>query len=395
MSERIKPTISGSAETMLQSFYARAQYSKSKHNKFYDAKAVELVDKIDYDFSTAARDSTMGKGVIARTVVFDELVKNFIEKNPDCTVVNIACGLDTRFYRMDNGKITWYNLDLPETIAIRNQIFEESGRVSTIGISALDPAWSKEVKVRGKMLFIIEGLSMYLTAEENGKILKIIKDNFDNACILMECLAKSENGTSANISTVLANGYGTDDVDARFEKNFYAGIVEVDGKPVMMDNGQQLEYFPLELKLNLTGSSYVKTAGARMAKYEVDRTSHSDGRQPDNDIVLFRYADALLMKSEAKVRNGEDGSLELNEVRGRVGMPYREATLENILKERLLELVWEGWRRQDMVRFGVYHKSYDQRVQLADEKNGYTTVFPIPQKSIDLNPKLKQNVGYK
>lgn len=100
------------------------------------------------------------------------------------------------------------------------------------------------------------------------------------------------------------------------------------------------------------------------------------------------------MKAEAKVRNGEDGSLELNEVRNRVGMPYREATLENILEERLLELVWEGWRRQDMVRFGVYHKSYDQRVQLADEKNGYTTVFPIPQKSIALNPKLEQNVGY-
>ena len=95
------------------------------------------------------------------------------------------------------------------------------------------------------------------------------------------------------------------------------------------------------------------------------------------------------MKSEAKVRNGEDGSLELNEVRGRVGMPYREATLENILKERLLELVWEGWRRQDMVRFGVYHKSYDQRVQLADEKNGYTTVFPIPQKKYRLEPKIE------
>ena len=204
----------------------------------------------------------------------------------------------------------------------------------------------------------------------------------------------SENGTSANISTVLAYGYGTDEEDARFIKNFYAGVVEVDGKPVMMDNGEPLEYFPLELKLNLTGSPYVKTAGARMAKYEVDRTSHSDGRQPDNDIVLFRYADAMLMKAEAKVRNGEDGSLELNEVRNRVGMPYREATLENILEERLLELVWEGWRRQDMVRFGVYHKSYDQRVQLADEKNGYTTVFPIPQKSIALNPKLEQNVGY-
>ena len=205
----------------------------------------------------------------------------------------------------------------------------------------------------------------------------------------------SENGTSANISTVLAYGYGTDEVDARFEKNFYAGVVEVDGKPVMMDNGEPLEYFPLELKLNLTGSLYVKTAGARMAKYEVDRTSHSDGRQPDNDIVLFRYADALLMKAEAKVRNGEDGSLELNEVRGRVGMPHRKATLNNILQERLLELVWEGWRRQDMVRFGIYHTSYDQRTQLPEEKSGYTTVFPIPQRSIDLNPRLKQNVGYK
>lgn len=205
----------------------------------------------------------------------------------------------------------------------------------------------------------------------------------------------SENGTSANISTVLAYGYGTDKVDTRFEKNFYAGIVEVDGKTIMMDNGKPLKYHPLELKLNLTGSPYVKTAGARMAKYEVDRTSHSDGRQPDNDIVLFRYADALLMKAEAKARNGEDGSLELNEVRNRVGMPYRKATLENILEERLLELVWEGWRRQDLVRFGLYHKSYDQRIQLPDEGNGYTTVFPIPQKSIDLNPKLKQNVGYK
>ena len=148
------------------------------------------VDKIDYDFSAAAKDSAMGKGVIARTIVFDELVKNFIEKNPDCIVVNIACGLDTRFYRVDNGKITWYNLDLPETIAIRNQIFQESDRVSAIEISALDPDWAKEVKVRGKMLFIIEGLSMYLTAEENGQILKIIRDNFDNAYILMECLAK-------------------------------------------------------------------------------------------------------------------------------------------------------------------------------------------------------------
>ena len=92
MQEKIKPVLNGTAETMLQSFYARAEYSQRKKHKFYDAKAVELVNKIDYDFSTAAKDRTMSSGVIARTLVFDELVKEFIGRNPTATIVNIACG---------------------------------------------------------------------------------------------------------------------------------------------------------------------------------------------------------------------------------------------------------------------------------------------------------------
>ena len=188
--KKINPLLTGSVETMLQSFYARAKYSRKKNAKFYDAKAIELVGKIDYDFSKAEKDSTMSNGVIARTIVFDELVKDFIKKNPDCTVVNIACGLDTRFYRMDNGRIIWYNVDLPETIELRDAIYHESGRVSTIGISATDPAWADKVTKRGKMLFIIEGLSMYLTSDENAQMLSIIRDKFDNATVLMECLAK-------------------------------------------------------------------------------------------------------------------------------------------------------------------------------------------------------------
>lgn len=186
---KIKPDLSGVTETMLQSFYARAQYSKSKHHKFYDAKAVELVEKIDYDFSKAARDSAMSGGVIARTIVFDELVREFIDRNPDCTIVNIACGLDTRVYRMDNGRITWYNLDLPEVIALRDQIFQERGRISAISKSAMDKTWTEAVKVREKMLFIIEGLTMYLSSEEVGQILNIIRDSFDNAYVLMECIS--------------------------------------------------------------------------------------------------------------------------------------------------------------------------------------------------------------
>ena len=204
----------------------------------------------------------------------------------------------------------------------------------------------------------------------------------------------SENGTCATISTMKANHYGEADEDVRCKLNFFTGIVKVDGKELLMDNGKPLEYQPFEVKQNLTNSKYIKTAGARMAKYEVDRTSYMDGKLQSNDIVLFRYADALLMKAEAKVRNGEDGSRELNMVRSRVGMPSRPATLDNILEERLLELVWEGCRRQDLIRFGKFTGAYDLREPLKGEESGYTTVFPIPQKCIDLNKKLEQNKGY-
>lgn len=204
----------------------------------------------------------------------------------------------------------------------------------------------------------------------------------------------SENGTCATISTMKANHYGEADEDARCKMNFVAGVVKVDGHELLMDNGKPLEYQPFEVAQNLTNSKFVKTAGARMAKYEVDRTSYMDGKLQSNDIVLFRYADALLMKAEAKVRNGENGDEELNRIRARVGMPYHKATLDNILEERLLELVWEGWRRQDLIRFGKFTGAYDLRTPLQGESSGYTTVFPIPQKCIDLNSELVQNKGY-
>lgn len=204
----------------------------------------------------------------------------------------------------------------------------------------------------------------------------------------------SENGTCATLHTMAVNGFGTETPDARLDMNFYTGKVEVDGKYVTLDDGTPLEYKPLAVEKNLTASPYLETAGARMKKYEVDRTAYSDGRMPNNDIVLYRYADVLLMKSEAKVRNGESGDEEMNAVRSRVGMPSLSATLDNILNERLLELVWEGWRRQDMIRFGTYCKQYDIHTPSEADKKGYTTVFPIPEKARELNPNLKQNPGY-
>lgn len=244
------------------------------------------------------------------------------------------------------------------------------------------------------------------SSEENIFVIPMSKTLYTNQFI---CLFRSrhynhakayglsgENGSSATKEVLETFGYDTPQVDARFDYCYFAGPVkDLEENQILLDDGvTPLVYEPWNVALDVSGKPYEKTAGARMKKYEVDKTGLKDGKLLDNDIVLFRYADVLLMQSEAKVRNGENGDAELNLVRSRVGMAPRTATLENLLDERMMELAWEGWRRQDMIRFGVFTRSYSCRPQLPGEENGYTTVFPIPEKVIDMNPQLHQHKGY-
>lgn len=205
-----------------------------------------------------------------------------------------------------------------------------------------------------------------------------------------------ENGASATKETLETFGFfNADEWDIRLGATYYYGTVyDNDGKPVIMQNGEPLTYHPEAIKLDVTGDKYEALAGARMRKYAVDYTSSKDGKLMHNDIVLFRYADVLLMKCEAKVRNGQDGDTELNAVRVRSYMGFRKATLENILAERQLELAWEGWRRQDLIRFGKFTRPYSSRPQVPNEDSGFTTVFPIPGDVLTLNPNITQNYGY-
>ena len=202
-----------------------------------------------------------------------------------------------------------------------------------------------------------------------------------------------ENGSCATLKTLQVFGY-PDNIDPRFIDCYhFAYVYGPDGTPVYDRTGNPLRYEPDKVLLDLSGSPYVETAGARMHKYEFDKNAIKDGKLVDNDIVLFRYADVLLMRAEAKVRLGLDGSADFNAVRARVGAAPRECTLANILDERLLELCWEGWRRPDLIRFGQY-KSLYEGPGAVDESDGHTTVFPIPADVRALNQNLTQNPGY-
>jgi hypothetical protein len=202
-----------------------------------------------------------------------------------------------------------------------------------------------------------------------------------------------ENGTCATLSTLSVFGY-PHHLDPRFDATFYYdNVYDLNYNVVLDRTGQPLVYYPEEVQLDLSGSPYVETAGARMRKYAVDKNAPKDGKLMDNDIVLFRFADVLLMRAEAKVRLGESGQEDLDKVRNRSYAELRQCTLENLLDERLLELCWEGWRRQDQIRFGRYKSLYDGP-DAVDERDGHTCVYPIPADVRALNHNLEQNPGY-
>ena len=124
-----KVNVTGVPETMVQTLYARAKETRKKNAKINDEIAVELVKKLDYDFSKADKDNAMTYGVIARTIVLDRMVRKYLEKHENTVVENIACGLDTRCYRMKGKYLRWYNVDLPETMKIRSQFLTETDPV--------------------------------------------------------------------------------------------------------------------------------------------------------------------------------------------------------------------------------------------------------------------------
>ncbi|MCM1223443.1 MAG: class I SAM-dependent methyltransferase [Lachnospiraceae bacterium] len=185
-----KVQIQGVPETMLQTLYARAAYSRQKNAKFHDDRAERIVSRIDYDFSFAKNDIAMSKGVIARTILLDRMAGDFIRENPECTVINIACGMDTRAYRLNiDESVCWYNIDLPETIEVRRLFLEEEGHISMIAKSAMDESWVEMIeKPKGRVLVVIEGLTMYLSKQDVKKILSIINKAFSSAEVIMEVM---------------------------------------------------------------------------------------------------------------------------------------------------------------------------------------------------------------
>ena len=167
--------ISDVSETLLLTLYAHALESQSKNPILNDPKAVEIMQKMNKELSRSKNKlhKRLVKGKLGRKLVvhvsirakkYDDYVRNFLKHSPDGVVVNIGCGLDTRFSRIDNGQVNFYDLDLPEVIEIKRKFLEESDRYHFIPSSVFNYEWMTPLlqDVKGPFMFIAEGVFMYL-----------------------------------------------------------------------------------------------------------------------------------------------------------------------------------------------------------------------------------------
>lgn len=155
-----------------------------------DEIAAEIIRSLGID--TAPYDKFMShEGVVARTIMLDRMVKDFVAKNPNAVIVNMGAGFDNRFSRLDNGSISWFDVDLPDSIAARKKVFPERERVTMLGASILTEDWVPAVKNEAekkgaRTLFLAEGIFMYFTLDEIKSVLMILKANFPNGTLFAE-----------------------------------------------------------------------------------------------------------------------------------------------------------------------------------------------------------------
>ncbi len=183
----ISQNLQGVPRTLLIPLWARATESKRPDAIIKDELALEMIKQIDFDFSQFEKEWATQLYVVIRTEILDKAVKAFIAKYPDAVIINLGCGLDTRFFRVDNGIIHWYDLDLPEPIRIKKQFFSETDRYKMLDKSVFDYSWINDITKDDKpVLIIAEGLLMYFPEQEVKDLMNTLVTAFPKAEMLLE-----------------------------------------------------------------------------------------------------------------------------------------------------------------------------------------------------------------
>jgi O-methyltransferase involved in polyketide biosynthesis len=189
MKEKIKLT--EEKETLLIPLYCKASESRKKSPIIRDDKSIELVNAIEYNYKDLHIPKQTWVTVCMRAKQFDNYTKVFLADNPESIVIHLGCGLDTRFNRVDNGIVEWFDLDFPDVIELRKKFFKETNRYRLIPSSVTNLNWLDNIKTENKpVLVLAEGLFMYIKEEEIKALLKALSGKFPKCMIVFDSFSK-------------------------------------------------------------------------------------------------------------------------------------------------------------------------------------------------------------
>lgn len=191
------------AETGMLTFYCHAIESQHPNPILRDEKAVEISRQLNPVLANSSSRllQNLARGRVSKELIihitlrakkYDEYALSFLKKNPGGVIVSIGCGMDSRFHRVDNGKMTCFDLDLPEMIESKKMFYEETERYHFIGASVFDYVWMDQVASLGQrpVLFLAEGIFMYLDAVKVKELVLKLKFRFPGSELVCEAVSE-------------------------------------------------------------------------------------------------------------------------------------------------------------------------------------------------------------
>ena len=193
-SEKVKIDLSSVNETLLLPLWGRAEEAGMKDPVLRDRTSADLISRIDYDFtrfrSRIRRFQILTLAIRARE--FDSMIRDFIQRHPCAVIVNIGAGLDTTFSRVNNGKIKWYDLDVPQVIRLRGELIPESRETNRIPKSMFDKSFFDDIEApQDGILFLVGGVLMYFDEERVRGFFAMVARRFPGAEIVFDTIAPS------------------------------------------------------------------------------------------------------------------------------------------------------------------------------------------------------------
>jgi len=206
MPEKLVIPLGEVQKTLFLPLWGRAVETRKDRPLLSDPTAVRIMESVEFDFPTLARNmkSITRHAWIARSILIDRCVSAFLGVHPDGTVVNIGCGMDTTFDRVDNGRVRWFDLDLPDVIALRKEFIAGTSRRTSIASSFLEDGWFPQVEAQGKMLFVAAGVFYYYEEKEIRAFMLRLAGRFPGSAIVFD--AASPRGVEASNRLVLRAG---------------------------------------------------------------------------------------------------------------------------------------------------------------------------------------------